>query len=202
MLRLGLSGGSGSGKGYICAMLKSMGFACLDTDNLVHKLYNEDKALIEKIKNEFGDEVVSKAGTIDRSVLRNIVFSDKNKLKTLNLIVHRHVDQYCVNWLEDQENSGKSAAFIDAPQLFEAKMEHRFDYIISVIAPLEERVQRIIKRDGITKEAAEKRINNQMTNDEYKKRSHFIIHNGQTDNSLEDLIKILRSIGLSDLTIE
>ena len=198
MLRIGLCGGSGSGKGYICNILKSMDFPCLDTDALVHLMYNKDQSLISSLAKIFGNQIISSSGGIDRKILREIVFSDRNALETLNITVHQKVSEYCRNWMDEHEKSCVKAVFIDAPQLFEAGMENDFHYIISVIAPEETRICRIIERDKITKEQATKRISNQLSNEDYIKRSHFVINNGENDNPEEQLKRILYEVKLID----
>ncbi len=198
MLKMGLCGGSGVGKGYISGLLTEYGFPCLDTDLLVHGMYQNDRELICTIAKEFGEKAVSSSKTVDRGVLREIVFSDRDALFKLNGIVHKRVDKYCKEWIAEQESKGHKAVFIDAPQLFEAGMEKDFDYIIAVICPVEERIERIIKRDKISREGAEKRLSNQLSDSEYSKRSHFVINNSSNSDSGEQLKKILCEVGLID----
>ena len=198
MLRIGLCGGSGVGKGYISKILKEYGFECLDTDLLVHRMYSSDRELIDTISKEFGSETVSPDGSVDRAVLRGIVFSDKKALDKLNRLVHARVGGYCLDWMAEREIGGARAAFIDAPQLFEAGMEGCFDYIIAVVSPDEERIERILKRDMISRENAEKRIACQMTNEEYSEKCHFTIDNSANSDSKEQLKNILKKIGLVD----
>lgn len=198
MLKIGLCGGSGVGKGYISELLKEYGFPCLDTDLLVHGIYQTDRELIGAIAKEFGETAVSSSGSVDRSILREIVFSDRSALLKLNQLVHQRVEYYCIEWMEEQQKNGAKAAFIDAPQLFEAGMEKDFDYIIAVICPVDERIERIVKRDKISKEGASKRISNQLSDSEYAQKSHFVINNSATGNSGEQLRKILCEVGLID----
>lgn len=196
MLRIGLCGPSGSGKGYVGKLIEGMGFPCLDTDALVHEMYRTDRSLINTLARRFGSEIICFDGSVDRSVLRKIVFSDRSSLNDLNKIVHCRVEDYCRQWMENCEKMGHAAAFIDAPQLFEAGMEGDFDYIIAVVSPPSVRLERIINRDGITKEAAAVRMSNQLSSEEYVAGSHFVINNGGNDNCRLQLENIFVKIGL------
>ncbi len=187
MNRFALTGPTGCGKGYVCSIIeKKYNFPCLNTDSLVHSMYENDEDLKSQIVSAFGADVC-KDGKIDRRTLGNIVFADRNKLLTLNSIVHKAVREYCLEWMDKREKEGFAAVFVDAPQLFESGMDKDFDSVICVIASLGVRRQRIMFRDMISLSDAEARIANQMTNEEYLKRSDYIILNEGDDDILHQI---------------
>ena len=178
-----------------CIISEKYGYPCLDTDMLVHYLYENDELLIEKLATIFGNDIISR-GKVDRRLLGSIVFSDKSKLCELNKVVHCSVKAYCRKWLEKCALEGYDAAFVDAPQIFEADMQGDFDKIICVLASPEVRKHRIIIRDRIDSASAEARMKNQMTNEEYLKRSDYIILNEGNDDIPYQIAGILSENGL------
>ena len=181
MIRIALTGPSGAGKGYVGKLLAEKGLAVLDTDRLVHALY-AGGALPLQIAALFGNEVLAPDGSVARKRLAEIVFSDREALGRLNGVVHAAVKQEVFLWLADREREGYRAAVVDAPQLFEAGMEKDFDSVIVVTAPLACRIERICARDGIERERALERIQNQMSAEDYSRRADYVIVNdGVTD---------------------
>ena len=109
MIRIALTGPSGSGKGHVSKIFSSYGIACLDTDSVVHSLYEKGE-LADRLADLFGKNVLSQNGCVNRKELAKIVFSDSDKLKLLNQTVHAAVKIYVKDWLEQQQNAGASAA--------------------------------------------------------------------------------------------
>jgi len=187
--RIGITGGSGSGKGYVCGLLKEMGYACIDTDSVVHTLYSTNVDCLNDLRNEFGDEIFEN-GAVVRPRLANIVFFDAEKLKKLNSIVHKYVILECDRISEELFKNGHKAVFIDAPQLYEAGMDKTLDAVIAVIAPKEVRFKRIIERDSISESQALSRINNQHSDDFFIENADFIINNASSsENELKNRLK-------------
>ena len=180
--KVGITGGSGSGKGYVCSILKEMGYPCIDTDAIVHTLYSTSEACLAELKDEFGEEIFYN-GEVVRQKLANIVFSDTAKLKALNSIVHRYVILECDKKCRELFEQGYDTVFIDAPQLYEAGMDKSLDAVIAVIAPVDVRIKRIIKRDGIDEDKAISRINNQHSDKFFIDNADYIIDNGLSSES-------------------
>ncbi|MCD7797719.1 MAG: dephospho-CoA kinase [Clostridiales bacterium] len=175
---IGLTGQSGAGKGYASEYLKSLGFNILDTDKYVSMIYQNGGEINEKLARAFSPDII-KNGKIDKKMLGQIVFSDKEKLNTLNSIVHPEVIRLC-------EKDAKVPSVLDAPQFFEANAQEKCYKTICVCADSETRLKRIMKRDGITKEQAKKRINSQFDEKYYKEHSDFvIINNGDEDIKIQ-----------------
>lgn len=195
--KIGITGGSGSGKGYICEILRNMGYACIDTDAIVHDLYVKNRQCLDELQDEFGSEIFEN-GVLVRPKLAQIVFSDSNKLEMLNAIVHRYVIAECDSICNDLFKKGNSVVFIDAPQLYEAGMDKTLDAVIAVVAPMDVRKSRIIRRDSITEDQAQKRIDNQHTNEYFVNNADYIIENHTcSDEELKKSIEeILTTLGV------
>ena len=190
MILVGLTGGIGSGKSTVINYFKELGITCYRADDEAKKLMNSDKGLIKKIKNSFGDSIYINS-KLDRKKLSAIVFTDKQKLELLNSIVHpyvnRHFDNYCKG-LEDIYII-KEVAII-----FEIGTQNKFDKIILVRAPKEDRVKRIINRDKCNRQDAINRINNQIADDDKIDQCDFIIDNINLEEIPNKVLKIHDSI--------
>lgn len=182
---IGLTGQTGAGKGYVCRYLSRLGFNILDSDRYVKKIYENNPALLKKLAEEFGNDILVN-GRLDRKRLADIAFSSKENTKRLNEIVHPEVISLC-------EKEAKPPAVLDAPQLFEANAQSRCYKVISVVASYETRLKRILLRDGITKEQADARINAQLGEEYYKNNSDFVIYNNG-ENIEKQIEKIMEEI--------
>lgn len=178
---LGITGRSGSGKGYVSALFAEYGIPTIDSDAIVHRLYREHAACIAELTASFG-AILTDDGVIDRKKLAQIVFSDDEKLKTLNSIVHRYVAEEIKKACALFEEQGKTAVLIDAPQLYEAHLENICDLVIAVKAPEALRIERICRRDEISEEGAESRLAHQLNDSFFDERADVIIVNdGESD---------------------
>ncbi len=182
---IGLTGQTGAGKGYVCRYLSRLGFNILDSDKSVKKIYENNPALLKKLAEEFGNDILVN-GKLDRKRLANIAFSSKENTKKLNKIVHPEVISLC-------EKEAKPLTVLDAPQLFEANAQSRCYKVISVVAPYKTRLKRIMSRDGITKEQADARINAQLDEEYYINNSDFVIYNNG-ENIEKQIEKIMEEI--------
>ncbi len=179
---IGLCGGSGSGKGTVASLFSGFGIPSVDTDKVYRELTEGDSPCLEELVGEFGKDILSSNGSLNRKALSDIVFSSpyaEERRKRLNEITHKHILSRTREILEEYRVSGKSAAIVDAPLLFESCFDRECDIIISVISDIKIRISRIIKRDGISESDALVRIKSQLSDEELKKRSdHFIVNNG------------------------
>ena len=201
MLVLGLTGPSGSGKGLVSRFFAAENVPCLDTDAVYHELIAHPSACTEELKRYFGETIVTETGGIDRKKLADIVFAStegrSERLSLLNRVTHRYVLDTCRHWLREKEREGKRAAVIDAPLLFESDFHRECDYVVAVLAPRETRLARILLRDGITPEAAERRIAAQPTDDFYVGKADFVIKNDGDIPAVEQaVLHILRHLSI------
>lgn len=190
MILVGLTGGIGSGKSTVINYFKELGITCYQADDEAKKLMNSDKGLIKKIKNSFGDSIYINS-KLDRKKLSAIVFTDKQKLELLNSIVHPYVNRHFENYCKSLEDIYiiKEVAII-----FETGTQNKFDKIILVRAPKEDRVKRIIKRDKCNRQDAVNRINNQIADDDKIDQCDFIIDNINLEEISNKVLKIHNSI--------
>ena len=174
---IGLTGGSGAGKGEVCKAFLSFGIESVDTDKISREVTKKGKDCLRELAENFSGEILTDYGELDRKKLAEIAFSSKENLALLNKITHKHILNECKRIILDMEKAGRKAVIIDAPLLFESGFDKDCDIIISVIADLDKRTERIIKRDNITSEQAEIRIKNQKSDDFFIANSDYIIYN-------------------------
>jgi dephospho-CoA kinase len=176
MLKIGLTGGIGSGKSTVAKVFETLGLPVYYADDAAKKLMNTNDELRREIEKLFGKESYTD-GKLNRKYISSVVFSNPEKLALLNSITHPATIADAENWMQQQ-----SSPYIikEAALLFESGASNSLDFIIGVAAPLSLRIQRVMQRDGLTKEEVEQRINRQMNEEEKMKRCNFIITNDET----------------------
>lgn len=184
MLVFGLTGPSGSGKGEVADLFASLEIPVLDADRIYHQLLLPPSPCLSELARHFGEGILNTDGTLNRRALANIVFSDAKELDELNRIAHSYVMGTIRRKLEHYRNDGISAVLLDAPQLFEAGADKDCNIIISILSSRENRIRRIIARDGISREEAELRIDAQKSDAFFRANSDYVIEN---DGALEEL---------------
>jgi dephospho-CoA kinase len=185
---IGLTGGIGSGKTTIANEFLSLGIPVYIADDEARKLMQSAK-VIDAIRSVFGDAIFENA-ILNREKLAGIVFSDPEKLEKLNAIVHPAVKKHFDEWLLNH----KDAPFViyEAAILFESGGYKKCDLIISVVAPLETRIQRVMDRDKTTREQVLKRINMQWNDEKRISKSDFVIKNTNMEETKAEIVKILK----------
>lgn len=194
MKLIGLTGTTGSGKGYVSAEFARLGIMSVDTDGIVHRLYREDQACIQLLTEEFGD-ILARDGSIDRKKLAAIVFADRERLQTLNGIVHRLVQAEVEKIRDVHAQKGEAYLLIDAPQLYEAGMDRICDKVIAVVAPTALRIDRICARDGLSRAAAEARIAAQHSDAFFEENADYVIWNDGEHSVTAQIDRIAGELG-------
>ncbi len=166
---IAITGSIGTGKTTVSNMIKALGFQVIDCDVLTHDMMKFDYEVINEIKTKFPSCFIN--NMMDRKTLGRIVFSDLEKKKELEHIIHPRIRKYLSN-IKD-----KIDVFVEVPLLFESGMEDLFEAIICVYTDYDTQVKRVMERNNISKEEAIVRIKSQMTLDEKIQKSHFIIDN-------------------------
>lgn len=189
---IGLTGPTGSGKSAVSHIFEENGFASVDADKIAHKALC-DKDCIKKLTEAFGTDILLEDSTINRKALAKLAFSCEENTNLLNSITHPAIISLSLKEFEDLCHKGYKNILFDAPTLFEAGMDTMCDLIISVIAPKKVRLERILERDGITKEQATARINAQKEDSFYTGKSDFVIINDKDlqilTSRVEEIIK-------------
>ena len=190
---IGLCGGSGSGKGAVSRIFAEIGNPSIDTDAVYREMTLSDSPCMRELRGEFGDEVVNSQGGLDRARLASIVFNDPSRLIKLNKIAHSFILDETRRRLAAYKDEGFSAAIVDAPVLFESGFDKECDEIICVLADRDVRTTRIMSRDGITLDAAEKRIASQMPDETLISKCDHVIYNNSDIESLREQILSLKN---------
>lgn len=199
---IGLTGPSGAGKTTLCSYFEELGIPCIDTDDVYHKLVSTRTPCLAEIEGAFGSSVISEDGSLNRRALSALVFSQDGShknLETLNSITHKYVWEETNRLLTAYIAEGKEAAVIDAPALFSSKIFiGACDFVISVLADTEERIERITGRDGISREDAMRRLAYQPDDSFFEENSDYCITNSGSPESMhEQLLTVLEQEEIS-----
>lgn len=186
MITVGITGGIGSGKSTVCAVFELLGIPVYYADAEARKIL-DDPEIRNVISESFGNEVLNN-NRVDRKKLAAIVFNDPQKLDKLNSIVHPAVKQHFADWCE----AHKKYAYVlkEAAILFESETYKNVQKIITVTAPPEIKISRVMKRDGVSKEEVEKRMASQLSDEEKIKRSDFVLMNNEEQLLIPAILEI------------
>ncbi|HRP89854.1 MAG TPA: dephospho-CoA kinase [Edaphocola sp.] len=186
MLKIGLTGGIGSGKSVVSRIFKTLGIPVLDADSFTKDLMNNNEALKSELIKNFGTEIYQN-NKLNRTLLASIVFGFPEKLALLNSITHPIVRKHGAIWLENQ-----NAPYVlkEAALFFESGSNVDMDYMIGVSAPFKLRLQRAMQRDQVSKEIILKRMAGQMDEDKKMKQCDFIIINDGKHSLIHQVIAL------------
>ncbi len=185
---LGLTGGSGTGKSTASEYFAKKGFIIADSDKIAHKVCTKGEKCMEEITEVFGSAVADDNGNLNRAVMREIVFNDKEKLKLLNAITHKYIVRENLNIIE--ENPGKNIV-LDAPLLFEAGLGEVCTATLCVLSDMEKRAKRIVNRDGISMENALARLSSQPGDEFYISRCNYVVYNNGNEKDFTDQLDLI-----------
>jgi dephospho-CoA kinase len=199
MLKVGLTGSIAVGKSFVCEVFRDLGCAVLDADQVARDVVEPGTLGLNRVIDAFGETVLRPDRSLDRSKLGSIVFADEKKRLLLNSIIHPLVFESQNAWLQEVEaNDPEAIAIVDAALMIESGGYRRFDKLIVVWCKPELQLQRLIAREGISKDIAEARIAAQWSQDEKKRYADLLI---DTSNGYEDTrrqtIEIFRQLKLS-----
>lgn len=186
MLRIGITGGIGSGKSTVAKIFETLGVPVYYADDAAKRIMNEDEELKQQIKQQFG-EVVFTNGKLNRKALAEIVFNDPVKLNQLNAIMHPATIADAERWMQKQTTP---YAIKEAALIFESGAQEFLDYVIGVTAPAPLRIQRTMHRDDITKEEVTARMNRQMDESIKMKLCDFVLKNDEQEMLLPQVIAL------------
>jgi dephospho-CoA kinase len=190
MLKIGLTGGIGSGKTTVAHIFEVLGIPVYYADDAAKRLMNEDENLKQQIITNFGEESYTD-GKLNRYHLSTVVFSDVEKTKLINSIIHPSTIADANEWMQKQTTA---YAVKEAALIFEANAERHLDLIIGVQTPLALRIKRVMQRDNITEEAVLARIEKQMNDEEKLGRCDFIISNNEQDLLIPQVVALNKKL--------
>ncbi len=180
MLHIGLTGGIATGKSTVARMFQKRGAELLNLDKIAHRVLEPGSPSWEKLLETFGETILHPDKTINRVKLAKIVFEDRNKLRTLENITHPAILELWQNEVKKILRIKPETILIsEVPLLFEKNLTHNFDATILVYAPPTVQIERLIKRDGISRADAAKRLEAQMPIDKKLSLATYVIHNDQ-----------------------
>lgn len=186
---IGCTGGIGSGKTYVVKAFEGLGIPGYDCDTRAKELYDEDAALLAEVAEIAGEDVIV-GGKLDRGRLAAKIFSDREMLVRLESVVHPAVTRDFCCWVEKQNSKlviFESAILLDKPYL-----RDMVDYVLLVSAPEELRVQRVMARDGLPREAVERRMANQMSDEKRRGMADYILETNDRDAIIPQLLSIIQ----------
>jgi dephospho-CoA kinase len=192
---IGLTGGVGSGKSTVAAMLRELGAEVVDADEASHAAYEPGTPGFALVVREFGDDYV-RDGRIDRPRLGRLVFKDADARRRLNAIVHPLVREWMAERTADAALRGAAVVVQDVPLLFENGLERLYSSVILVYVPEEVQVERLVKGRGFTPEQAREVIAAQMPIEEKRRLAHHVIDNsGTTEHTRAQAIDLWTHLG-------
>ena len=174
MIKIGITGGIGSGKSVVATLLRLYGIPVYIADEESKRLTNSSPVIRRALVDLVGEAVYDADGKLDKLRLANFIFGQPEHLARVNAIIHPEVNRDFLDWSERQE---KAFCAIESAILFESGFDRIVDVKLMVLAPLEIRLERAIARDHASREALERRIKSQMADEEKASRSDFVIHN-------------------------
>lgn len=191
---IGLTGQTGAGKSTVAKILEENGLFIINADSVAREVVEKGEPTLLKLANSFGDDILNSDGTLNRKLLASRAFSSRENTDLLNSITHPAITERIRLKLSQAFENGEKAVVIDAPQLFESGENEMCDIIVTVAAPLEIRLHRIMNRDGVTEDEAALRINAQLSEEYYIKNSDIVIRNFppyELKNETEKLLNLL-----------
>jgi dephospho-CoA kinase len=184
--RLGVTGGIGSGKTTVCRIFRVLGVPVFVADAAAREVMNNDPGIRERINSIAGKDLYS-GGELDRMELARLIFNRPEMLKSVNAAVHPVVLQIFSKWADE---SDAPYVIMEAAVLFESKADTYVDRVVSISAPVEERIARVMGRNELSREQVIERIKNQLEDDEREEQSYYVINNADNEMIIPEILKI------------
>lgn len=193
LLKIGITGGIGSGKSYVCRIFEYLGYEIYYADARAKKLMYTDETLVDGVKSLLGEESYAETGELNRAHVGAIVFNNPEKLQELNALVHPAVGRDFAKWYENI-SAAYSHHFVlkEAAILYESGSYKESDGVISVYAPKNLRIQRVLDREDTTREAILARMAQQWPESEKMKRADFTIINDGKHHLLPQIREVIQ----------
>ena len=186
ILKLGVTGGMGSGKTSVCRVFSVLGVPVFYADPVAKKIMDYDKDIINKINTVAGKDLY-REGTLDRGELAKLIFNNQKLLRKVNSIVHPVVFEHFKLWVSEQT---APYVIMEAAILFESSASKLVDRIATVVAPIDERVQRVTRGKHLTRDQVMERIRNQIDDDIRIRKSNYVIYNSENDMIIPAILVI------------
>jgi len=194
MLKIGLTGGIGSGKSTVSQIFSDLKIPIIDADIISHQLVEPGKPAIKAIAKQFGQQVLTDQGTLNRKKLKEIIFSDPGQKKILEQILHPLVFAEMESQIKQLSNP---YCILSIPLLLETQMEHFVDRILVVDCPVEQQLERVKNRDHLSEDRIKAIIANQATREQRLRAANDVIDNSADAQALAEQVKKLHNLYLS-----
>jgi dephospho-CoA kinase len=196
MIKVGITGGIGSGKSIVCEVFKILGVPVFLADNVARDLQQNDNQVRSYLINLFGESIYSQGGMLDRKKLAHLIFNNKELMTKVNQIIHPVVRENFDKWAG--MHADNEYIIYEAAILFESGYYKDFDLNILVIADENIRIKRVMQRDNSSEESVRQRINNQMKDAEKMKMADYVVENNEKSLLIPQIIeldKVLKNHG-------
>ena len=192
MLRVGLTGGIGSGKSTASNFFELFGSFVINADEEAKKILSSNETVQHELISEFGTDIIDVSGEINKAKLARVAFQDEDHQQRLNSVIHPYIYNSIDNHFNDVLKDVKFDIFIiDGALIFESGYDVHMDYIVVVTAQLKNRMERAIARQTLSREEILKRIELQWPEEEKVNLADFVIHNDGSEEDLKNNVKIL-----------
>jgi len=192
MLRVGLTGGIGSGKSTASNFFELFGSFVINADEEAKKILSSNETVQHELISEFGTDIIDVSGEINKAKLARVAFQDEDHQQRLNSVIHPYIYNSIDDHFNDVLKDGKFDIFIiDGALIFESGYDVHMDYIVVVTALLKNRMERALARQTLSREEILKRIELQWPEEEKVNLADFVIHNDGSEEDLKNNVKIL-----------
>ena len=199
MVKIGITGGIGSGKSTVATLLRLHGVPVYNADDETKKLNNNSSIIREELMKHFGEDLYIN-NQLDKKKFAHIIFNDAEKLKLANAIIHPEVLKHFANWCKQHANHPIVA--LEAAILFESNFHKYLDKVVTVYSPLEVRVVRVSKRDNVSPEMVKSRIDHQMPETKKIEMSQYVIFNDHQASLIEQVSELLKELNQAPKTTQ
>jgi dephospho-CoA kinase len=189
-LKLGVTGGIGSGKTTVCRVFAVLGVPVFSADIEAKLLQDTDRELQNKISSIAGKDLFA-SGKLDRAELARLIFSNKDLLEKVNSVIHPAVFRYFREWVKKQDSP---YTIMEAAILFESGAYRMMDRIVTVVTPMEERIERLVRGNKLSREQITERVKNQIDDESRIERSDYVIFNSENDMIIPAILGIHREM--------
>ncbi len=195
---IGLTGPTGAGKSSVSGILREWrGVVVIDADQVSREVVKKGKRCLVDLAVEFSPLIIDADGNLNRKKLAQVVFTDREKLRTLNRIIFPYIVEETEMAIMRARTEGARAIFLDAPTLYESGANALCDKVVAVISDSTRRLQRIIQRDGLTPQEAMNRMTSQHDDEFYTSRADYVIRNNDSMAELRlAVLELLNALGL------
>lgn len=189
-MKLGITGGIGSGKTSVCKVFTILGIPVFSADPEAQRIMNSNEKIMQGLNRIVGRDLYQK-GSLDRLELASLIFNNRDLLKKVNSLVHPVVFENFIKWADEQNSL---YVIMEAAILFESGASNLVDRVATVIAPVDERIERVTKRNKLSREQVMERIRNQMDDNARIKQSDYIINNAENEMIVPVILRIHEDI--------